>query len=75
MFICVCFILQAPEINWKVVMENLDYEGFYVPNEAAFSFFMSIYNLACQVAFMCQFTQLCVNDDYLINAKPKEIIL
>ncbi|CAI9101327.1 OLC1v1038621C1 [Oldenlandia corymbosa var. corymbosa] len=41
----------APEINWTVVVENLDYEGFYIPNEAAFSFLMSIYNLACQEPF------------------------
>lgn len=30
-------------------MEKLDHEGFYIPNEAAFSFFMSVYRHACQV--------------------------
>lgn len=32
-------------------MENLDHEGFYIPNEEAFSFFMSVYRRACQVSF------------------------
>ncbi|KAL3537028.1 hypothetical protein ACH5RR_000394 [Cinchona calisaya] len=41
----------VPQINWTAVTENLDHEGFYVPNEAAFSFFMSIYNRACQDLF------------------------
>ncbi|XP_047948828.1 CCR4-NOT transcription complex subunit 1-like [Salvia hispanica] len=41
----------APGINWIYVMENLDHEGFYIPNEAAFSFFMSIYKHACQEPF------------------------
>ncbi|KAL7238559.1 hypothetical protein ACSBR2_004616 [Camellia fascicularis] len=38
----------APETNWISVVENLDHEGFYFPNEAAFSFFMSVYKHACQ---------------------------
>ncbi|XP_072963541.1 uncharacterized protein [Typha angustifolia] len=37
----------APKTNWKYVMENLDHEGFNVPDEAAFSILMSIYNRAC----------------------------
>ncbi|RVW13643.1 CCR4-NOT transcription complex subunit 1 [Vitis vinifera] len=41
----------APGINWTLVMENLDHEGFYFPNEGAFSFFMSIYARACQDPF------------------------
>lgn len=41
--------LQAPETNWTSVVENLDHDGFYFPNEAAFSFFMSVYRHACQV--------------------------
>ncbi|XP_027108902.2 uncharacterized protein [Coffea arabica] len=41
----------APEINWTAVIENLDHEGFYVPSEAAFSFFMSVYHRACQDPF------------------------
>lgn len=36
-------------INWINVMEKLDHEGFFIPNEAAFSFFMSVYKRACQV--------------------------
>lgn len=43
------FELQAPGINWTLVMENLDHEGFYFPSEGAFSLFMSIYARACQV--------------------------
>lgn len=30
-------------------MVNLDHEGFCIPNEAAFSFFMSAYRYACKV--------------------------
>ncbi|XWS60105.1 hypothetical protein CRYUN_Cryun07bG0005900 [Craigia yunnanensis] len=41
----------APGINWKIVMEYLDHEGFYIPNSQAFSFFMSIYACACQDPF------------------------
>ncbi|PIN21929.1 hypothetical protein CDL12_05383 [Handroanthus impetiginosus] len=41
----------APGINWTNVMEKLDHEGFYIPNEAAFSFFMSVYRHACQDPF------------------------
>ncbi|KAA8515904.1 hypothetical protein F0562_019083 [Nyssa sinensis] len=41
----------APGTNWTSVVENLDHEGFYFPNEAAFSFFMSVYRHACQDAF------------------------
>ncbi|GMP61971.1 hypothetical protein CsSME_00024246 [Camellia sinensis var. sinensis] len=41
----------APETNWISVVENLDHEGFYFPNEAAFSFFMSVYKRACQDPF------------------------
>ncbi|XP_048132836.1 CCR4-NOT transcription complex subunit 1 isoform X7 [Rhodamnia argentea] len=41
----------APGINWASVIENLDHEGFYLPNEEAFSFFMSIYRCACQDPF------------------------
>ncbi|KAG9452304.1 hypothetical protein H6P81_005208 [Aristolochia fimbriata] len=33
----------APETNWTSVMENLDHEGFYLPDEGAFSLLMSIY--------------------------------
>ncbi|XP_028127321.1 uncharacterized protein LOC114323834 isoform X2 [Camellia sinensis] len=41
--------VQAPEANWISVVESLDHEGFYFPNEAAFSFFMSVYRRGCQV--------------------------
>ncbi|XP_059651610.1 uncharacterized protein LOC132299153 [Cornus florida] len=41
----------APGTNWTSVVENFDHEGFYIPNEAAFSFFMSIYRRACQDPF------------------------
>ncbi|CAI9769351.1 unnamed protein product [Fraxinus pennsylvanica] len=40
-----------PGTNWINVMESLDHEGFYIPNEASFSFFMSFYRHACQDPF------------------------
>ncbi|CAA0842704.1 transcription regulators [Striga hermonthica] len=41
----------TPGVNWISVMEKLDHEGFYIPNEAAFSLFMSVYRHACQDPF------------------------
>ncbi|XP_075501008.1 uncharacterized protein LOC142539437 isoform X2 [Primulina tabacum] len=41
----------APGINWINVTEKLDHENFYIPNETAFSFFMSVYKYACQDPF------------------------
>ncbi|KAL4353352.1 hypothetical protein GQ457_06G032980 [Hibiscus cannabinus] len=41
----------APDTNWIRVIENLDHEGFYIPSEAAFTFFMSVYQHACQDPF------------------------
>ncbi|GLT84370.1 hypothetical protein SLE2022_026050 [Rubroshorea leprosula] len=41
----------APATDWVRVVENLDHEGFYIPNEAAFSLFMSAYRYACQEPF------------------------
>ncbi|KAJ0962000.1 hypothetical protein J5N97_029828 [Dioscorea zingiberensis] len=41
----------APKTNWIRVMENLDHEGFFLPDESAFSFLMSIYKIACQDPF------------------------
>uniref|UniRef100_A0A2K1XR30 CCR4-Not complex component Not1 C-terminal domain-containing protein n=1 Tax=Populus trichocarpa TaxID=3694 RepID=A0A2K1XR30_POPTR len=41
----------APGTNWIQVIENLDHEGFYIPNEEAFSFLMSAYRQACQNPF------------------------
>uniref|UniRef100_M0ZG75 Ccr4-not transcription complex n=1 Tax=Solanum tuberosum TaxID=4113 RepID=M0ZG75_SOLTU len=38
----------APELNWVTIMENLDHEGFNIPNEAAFYFLMSVYKHASQ---------------------------
>ncbi|CAI9292306.1 unnamed protein product [Lactuca saligna] len=41
----------APGINWTTVIENLDHEGFYIPDEAAFSLLISCYRLASQDPF------------------------
>ncbi|XP_068669588.1 uncharacterized protein [Aristolochia californica] len=41
----------APETNWISVMENLDHEGFYLPDEGAFSVLMSIYKSVTQDPF------------------------
>ncbi|XP_076942862.1 uncharacterized protein LOC143612873 [Bidens hawaiensis] len=41
----------APGINWTTVAENLDHEGFYVPDEAAFSLLISCYKYASQDLF------------------------
>ncbi|KAF5731634.1 Ccr4-not transcription complex putative isoform 1 [Tripterygium wilfordii] len=41
----------APDTNWIQVIEKLDHEGFYMPNEEAFAFFMSVYKHACQDPF------------------------
>ncbi|CAI0393707.1 unnamed protein product [Linum tenue] len=41
----------APDTNWIKVIEGLDHEGFYIPNEEAFSFLMSVYGCACQDPF------------------------
>ncbi|KAM0835823.1 hypothetical protein ACQ4PT_062703 [Festuca glaucescens] len=41
----------APSTNWVHVMENLDHEGFSVPDEAAFYLLMSIYGRACKEPF------------------------
>ncbi|KAH0733234.1 hypothetical protein KY289_004422 [Solanum tuberosum] len=39
----------APELNWVTIMEDLDHEGFYIPNEAVFYFLMSVYKHASQI--------------------------
>lgn len=44
--------IQAPGTNWIQVIENLDHDGFDIPNEEAFSFLMSVYKHACQVYFL-----------------------
>ncbi|KAJ8900176.1 hypothetical protein K2173_024816 [Erythroxylum novogranatense] len=41
----------APSTNWAQVIENLDHDGFYIPSEDAFCFFMSVYRYACQDPF------------------------
>ncbi|KAI4354776.1 hypothetical protein L6164_003615 [Bauhinia variegata] len=41
----------APGTNWVRVIENLDHEGFFLPNEEAFSFLMAVYRHACQEQF------------------------
>jgi CCR4-NOT transcription complex subunit 1 len=41
----------APGTNWAHVMENLDHEGFNIPDEAAFHLLMSIYSRACKDPF------------------------
>lgn len=53
--VCVYVYVQAAETNWVGVMENLDHEGFYIPNENAFTFFMTIFKHACQV---CEYVML-----------------
>ncbi|KAM7508804.1 hypothetical protein LguiA_019257 [Lonicera macranthoides] len=41
----------SPGISWINVIENLDHEGFYITNEAAFCLLMSMYKQACQDPF------------------------
>ncbi|KAJ0736881.1 putative CCR4-Not complex component, Not1, MIF4G-like domain superfamily [Helianthus annuus] len=41
----------APGISWIAVIENLDHEGFYVPDEAAFLLLISCYKRASQDPF------------------------
>uniref|UniRef100_A0A0A8XPL9 CCR4-NOT transcription complex subunit 1 HEAT repeat domain-containing protein n=1 Tax=Arundo donax TaxID=35708 RepID=A0A0A8XPL9_ARUDO len=41
----------APRTNWTHVIENLDHEGFNIPDEAAFYFLMSAYSRACKDPF------------------------
>ncbi|KAL5571856.1 hypothetical protein UlMin_021453 [Ulmus minor] len=41
----------APNTNWIRVIENLDHEGFYIPNQEAFFLLMSIYKRVCQEPF------------------------
>ncbi|OWM64897.1 hypothetical protein CDL15_Pgr028614 [Punica granatum] len=41
----------APGTNWISVVENLDHDGFFLPNEEALSFLMSVYRCACQEPF------------------------
>jgi CCR4-NOT transcription complex subunit 1 len=50
LYLSICW-MQAPATNWIRVIESMDHEGFYIPNQEAFSFFMSLYRCACQVYF------------------------
>ncbi|CAL5401263.1 unnamed protein product [Camellia sinensis] len=59
----------APETNWISVVENLDHEGFYFPNEAAFSFFMSVYKRACQgTSCLYKTLKLTLQDPFPLHA-------
>ncbi|KAI3693882.1 hypothetical protein L1987_76837 [Smallanthus sonchifolius] len=49
----------APGISWTTVIENLDHEGFYVPDEAAFSLLISCYRHASEDPF--PLTAVCGN--------------
>ncbi|CAH9118024.1 unnamed protein product [Cuscuta europaea] len=46
--------MLAPGLNWVIVIKNLDHDGFYVYNETAFFFIMSMYKCACQDPFPLQ---------------------
>lgn len=41
----------APGISWTAVIEHLDHEGFYIPDEAAFLLLISCYRHASQDPF------------------------
>nr|XP_043622240.1 CCR4-NOT transcription complex subunit 1-like [Erigeron canadensis] len=41
----------APGISWTAVIESLDHDGFYIPDEAAFSLLISCYKHATQDPF------------------------
>lgn len=49
-----CINEFAPQINWYSVMEALDHEKFYLPNQEAFSLLTSIHTKTCQGAFPVQ---------------------
>lgn len=42
-------LVQAPELNWVTVMENMDQEGFFLPDQKAFTTFLSIFKRSSQV--------------------------
>ncbi|XP_057867287.2 uncharacterized protein LOC131074644 isoform X3 [Cryptomeria japonica] len=44
----------APDISWVSVMEALDHEGFYLPDQQSFSMLMSTYAKICQDPFPVQ---------------------
>ncbi|KAL0732249.1 hypothetical protein Bca4012_008458 [Brassica carinata] len=41
----------APGTSWMKVIENLDHNGFDIPNMESFSFFMRLYKTACKDPF------------------------
>lgn len=43
--------LQAPGTIWPTVIENLDHEGFDIPNMEAFLFFMMVVRNICKVCY------------------------
>lgn len=43
--------LQAPGTTWPRVIENLDHEGFDIPNMEAFLFFMMVVRNICKVCY------------------------
>lgn len=45
-----CYFLQHPSLNWSLVIANLDYEGFSVPDENSFSALVTMYRLVCEVS-------------------------
>ncbi|EOA39181.1 hypothetical protein CARUB_v10012145mg [Capsella rubella] len=43
--------LLAPGTSWRKVIENLDHDGFDIPNMESFSFLMRFYKTACEELF------------------------
>ncbi|KAH8935189.1 hypothetical protein BDL97_17G016600 [Sphagnum fallax] len=41
----------APGISWRSVMENLDHDGFSLPDQKGFLLLLTVYNKACQDPF------------------------
>lgn len=40
-----------PSLDWRLIISSLDYEGFYLPDEHAFTIFMTMYKLGCEDPF------------------------
>lgn len=53
---------QAPGISWRKVIENLDHDGFDIPDMESFLFFMRLYKTACKV---CSHTVLFHSSKYV----------
>lgn len=41
---------QNPKLDWSLVMVKLDFEGFLLSDENAFTLLMTIYKLCCEVS-------------------------